>query len=43
MREGDVWEANLPCELGYGKRGSAPLIAPGDALIFKIELQRVTA
>lgn len=43
MREGDVWEASLPCELGYGKRGSAPLIAPGDALIFKIELQRVTA
>ena len=35
------WQVLVPCELGYGKRGSGALIKAGDALSFKIELQRV--
>lgn len=41
MREGDKVELVVPCELGYGNRGSGQFIKKGDVLVFEIELQRV--
>ena len=41
MREGDIMECALPCELAYGSGGAGDLIDGGEALIFKIELVRV--
>jgi FKBP-type peptidyl-prolyl cis-trans isomerase len=42
MKEGDKWELYVPAELGYGGRGSpSGSIAPGDALIFEIEIVQV--
>ena len=42
MKEGDKWELYVPAELGYGGRGSpSGSIAPGDTLIFEIEIVQV--
>lgn len=41
MREGAKWRIFLPPDLAYGERGRPPLIPPGSALIFEIELVTV--
>lgn len=41
MKPGAKWELFLSAELGYGVHGSAPVIPPGAALIFEIELLEV--
>jgi FKBP-type peptidyl-prolyl cis-trans isomerase len=38
MRPGDEVVATFPAELGYGVRGSPPVIPPGAALQFRIVL-----
>ena len=37
MKPGDIWMLYCPPALGYGDKGAGP-IAPGSALVFKIEL-----
>lgn len=38
MKTGSKWEIYLPSSLAYGDFGRPPMIAPGDALIFNLEL-----
>jgi peptidylprolyl isomerase/FKBP-type peptidyl-prolyl cis-trans isomerase FklB len=38
MRPGDAWMLYVPPKLGYGERGSPPVIPPNAALVFRIEL-----
>src|ERR1700691_6140172 len=42
MREGDHWELVIPGKLAYGTRGSGNTIPPDQALVFDIELVKVT-
>lgn len=41
MKEGGKVEVYIPSDLAYGDRGSAPVIGPGETLIFTIELLKV--
>ncbi len=41
MREGETWQLFVPPKLGYGTRGSPPLIRPDDVLVFRVELLKV--
>jgi len=41
MKPGDKWELYIPSELGYGQRGSLPVIGPNSTLIFQVELLEV--
>ena len=44
MVEGDVWELYVPSELGEGNLGfPTDKISPGDAIIFQLELVKITA
>ncbi len=38
MKVGSKWEIYIPAKLGYGDRGAGPMIPPGSALIFEVEL-----
>lgn len=38
MQVGDKWTLYVPPSLGYGARGSAPVIGPNELLIFEMEL-----
>lgn len=38
MKVGDKWELYIGPELGYGKRGSPPVIRPNSTLVFQVEL-----
>ena len=41
MRVGDKWRLFVPADLAYGDQGAGPLIGPGSALIFEVELLEV--
>lgn len=41
MTKGAHWKVYIPSELGYGDRGSGPLIGPGATLIFDITLEDI--
>ncbi len=41
MKEGAKWEIYVPSKLAYGARGAGGDIAPGETLIFEIELLKV--
>ncbi len=41
MKEGSKFQFFIPSTLGYGERGSPPNIAPGETLIFDVELFKV--
>jgi len=42
MHEGARYELFIPPELGYGERGAGQAIGPNEALIFDVELLKVT-
>ena len=42
MSEGDTYRFFIPPDLAYGASGSGPLIGPNEALIFDVELIKVT-
>lgn len=42
MREGDHWQLVIPANLGYGARGAGGAIPPNQALVFDLELLKVT-
>lgn len=41
MKEGDKWEIAIPAELAYADQGAPPVIPPGAALVFEVELLKV--
>lgn len=41
MKVGDKWMLYIPSELGYGDRGSPPVIGPNEVLIFEVELLEI--
>jgi len=41
MKEGGTWEIVIPAELAYADQGAPPVIPPGSALIFEVELLKV--
>ena len=41
MRVGDKWRLFIPADLAYGDQVAGPLIRPGSALIFEVELLEV--
>lgn len=41
LREGDHVLVTIPPELGYGERGSPPLIPPNAELLFDLEIMKV--
>jgi len=41
MKEGAKWEVAIPSDLAYGDRGTGHGIAPGETLLFTIELLKV--
>ena len=42
MREGDHWQLVIPSSLAYGPRGAGAAIPPNQALVFDLELLKVT-
>ena len=42
MREGDHWQLVIPPNLAYGARGAGAAIPPNQALVFDLELLKVT-
>ena len=42
MKEGAKWEIYVPPSIGYGEMGSPPTIGPNAALVFEIELFKVS-
>jgi FKBP-type peptidyl-prolyl cis-trans isomerase len=42
MREGDEWELVIPANLAYGARGAPPVIPADQALVFDVQLMKVT-
>jgi len=43
MPVGSKWQLFIPSDLGYGDRGSGPVIGPGATLIFEVELLSIQA
>lgn len=41
MCEGDKWEVMVPSQLGYGDEGMEGIVAPGEALVYVLELVRI--
>lgn len=41
MCEGDKWEVAVPSQLGYGDEGMEGIVAPGEALVYVLELVRI--
>lgn len=42
MREGDHWELAIPARLAYGTRGAGNAIPPDQALVFDVQLVKVS-
>ncbi len=42
MVEGDEWELYIPSDLAYGDRGAGGSIPGSNALVFVMELQKIT-
>jgi peptidylprolyl isomerase len=42
VREGGVRQLDIPAEMAYGDDGSPPIIQPGDALSFVVEVVSIT-
>ena len=42
MKEGSKWQVFIPSELAYGARGTGTKIGPHSALIFDVELLKIT-
>lgn len=41
MKIGEVRRLTIPSDLGYGKRGSPPVIPPDATLVFEVELLEI--
>ncbi len=41
MKVGDKWEIAIPAELAYADQGAPPVIPPGAALVFEVELLKI--
>ena len=41
MPVGSKWQIFIPSDLGYGDRGSGPVIGPGATLIFEVDLHSI--
>lgn len=41
MKVGDKYQLTIPPALGYGQRGSPPVIGPNEILVFDVELLKV--
>jgi FKBP-type peptidyl-prolyl cis-trans isomerase len=42
MREGDHWELAIPANLAYGTRGAGDSVPPNQALVFDVQLVKVS-
>ena len=42
MKEGDKWEMYIPSELAYGESQRGAHIKPGSALVFQMEIVKVS-
>ena len=41
MSVGEKWELFIPAELGFGQRGSPPLLGPNETLIYEVQLLEI--
>ncbi|MEC9092907.1 MAG: FKBP-type peptidyl-prolyl cis-trans isomerase, partial [Planctomycetota bacterium] len=41
MPAGEKWELFIPANLGFGQRGSPPLVGPNETLIYEVELLEI--
>ena len=41
MSVGEKWELYIPAQLGFGQRGSPPLLGPNETLIYEVQLLEI--